>query len=91
MLKIKSKIGKKLLSILLILSFIMPLIEPIKVSAQSVNRIIYTYRSGIGNEDQLQSIYIRIRVVIDSVVISCYHISEGVTSSYRKLNIEEMR
>ncbi|GMG95302.1 IPT/TIG domain-containing protein [Tepidimicrobium xylanilyticum] len=65
MVKVKSKIGKKLLSILLIISFIIPVIGPVGVFAQSKNKIVYTYKSGIGNENQLESIYISVEAIIN--------------------------
>lgn len=58
----KSKIGNKILSILLVLSFVLPLLGPVGVFAQSNNRIIYRYKSGIGNEQELESIFISINV-----------------------------
>ena len=42
------------------------LIGPIGVFAQSENRIIYTYKSGIGNENQLESIFIRVNTIMDT-------------------------
>ena len=69
MVKIKSKMAKKLLSVLLIISFIIPLIGPVGVYAQVDNKILilYSYRSGIGNEGNLDSINIIVNTRIEAI------------------------
>ncbi|QQY79925.1 IPT/TIG domain-containing protein [Keratinibaculum paraultunense] len=83
---------KKILSVVLILLFITPLLAPVGVAfAQGENRIIYTYKSGIGNENQLESIFIRVNTRInttgpkDVTIIT----EEGTPQIIGRITVEE--
>ncbi|NMA87371.1 MAG: hypothetical protein GX968_08610, partial [Tissierellia bacterium] len=57
-------VPKPIVPILLIISMILPLFGPVGVFAQAGNTITYTYKAGIGNEQELESIFMRINTNI---------------------------